>query len=53
MNKYLDKIINADCLDILKHLPDNCVDLVITDPPYLIKNTTAGSNSDFAKSFKK
>lgn len=53
MNKYLDKIINADCLDILKHLPDNCVDLVITDPPYLIKNTTAGSNSDFAKSFQK
>lgn len=27
-------IINADCLDILKQLPDKCVDLVLTDPPY-------------------
>lgn len=29
-------IINADCLDILKQLPDKCVDLVVTDIPYLI-----------------
>lgn len=29
-------IINADCLDILKQLPDKCVDLVLTDPPYNI-----------------
>ena len=28
------KIINADCMDILKQLPDKCVDLVLTDPPY-------------------
>lgn len=27
-------IINADCMDILKQLPDNCIDLVLTDPPY-------------------
>ena len=30
------KIINADCMDILKHLPDKCIDLVLTDPPYLM-----------------
>ena len=24
----------ADCLDILKQVPDKCVDLVLTDPPY-------------------
>lgn len=29
-----NKIINADCMDILKKLPDNSVDLVLTDPPY-------------------
>ena len=29
-----NKIINADCLDILKQLPDKCIDLVLTDPPY-------------------
>ena len=34
MEKYINKIINADCMDILKQLPDKCVDLVLTDPPY-------------------
>lgn len=29
-----NKIINADCLDILRELPDKCVDLVLTDVPY-------------------
>lgn len=29
-----NKIINADCTDILKQLPDKCIDLVLTDPPY-------------------
>ena len=47
-----NKIINADCLDILKQLPDKCIDLVLTDPPYLIKNTRAGGKSNFAKSIQ-
>ena len=34
MEKYLNKIINADCFDILKELPDKYIDLVLTDPPY-------------------
>lgn len=34
MEQYINKIINADCLDILKQLPDKCVDLLLTDPPY-------------------
>ena len=34
IEKYINKIINADCLDILKELPDKCIDLVLTDPPY-------------------
>lgn len=29
-----NKIINADCMDILKQLPDGCIDLVLTDIPY-------------------
>lgn len=35
-----NKIINADCMDILKQLPDKCIDLVLTDPPYfgIVKN---------------
>lgn len=27
-------IINADCMDILKELPDNSIDLILTDFPY-------------------
>ena len=34
MENLINKIINADCLDILKKLPDKCIDLVLTDPPY-------------------
>lgn len=36
MEKYINKIINADCMDILKRLPDKCIDLVCTDCPYKI-----------------
>ncbi|MDP2365228.1 MAG: site-specific DNA-methyltransferase [Ignavibacteria bacterium] len=30
----VNKIIQGDCLNILKEMPDNFVDLVITSPPY-------------------
>lgn len=36
VEKYINKIINADCMEILKQLPDKCIDLVLTDPPYNI-----------------
>lgn len=49
----VNKIYNADCIDILKQLPDNCIDLVCTDPPYNIKrfNKTDGGNSKKIVSF--
>ena len=28
------KIINADCMDILKQLPDKCIDMILCDLPY-------------------
>lgn len=31
---YRNKIMNGDCEDILKALPDNSVDLIFTSPPY-------------------
>ena len=52
MEKYLNKITHADCLEVLKNLPDKSVDLVITDPPYLYKNTKVGTDSHFAKSLQ-
>lgn len=30
----VNQIIHGDCLSVMKSWPDNCVDLVLTDPPY-------------------
>lgn len=32
--KYLNKVTCGDCLELMRGLPDKCVDAVITDPPY-------------------
>ena len=32
MTIELDKIYNADCLQILRTLPDECIDCVVTSP---------------------
>lgn len=34
LEDLIGKITCADCLDVLRDLPDKCVDLVLTDPPY-------------------
>lgn len=30
----LDRIIHGDCLNVVKTFPDECIDLIITSPPY-------------------
>lgn len=37
INELINKITCADCMDILKQLPDKCIDLCCCDPPYLYK----------------
>jgi len=32
--KFVNQIIQGDCGDVLKNIPDNVVDLIITSPPY-------------------
>ena len=34
MNKFLNKILKGDCFELFDTLPDECVDLVVTSPPY-------------------
>lgn len=34
MQRYLNKITNGDSLEILRQMPNNFVDAIITDPPY-------------------
>lgn len=36
----LNRIYNEDCLEGMKHIPDGSVDLIVTDPPYLINYKT-------------
>ena len=46
LEKYLNKIINADCMDVLRELPDKCIDVVVTSPPYNLKNSTGNGMKD-------
>ncbi len=32
--KYLNKVTCGDCLELMRDLPDGCVDMIWTDPPY-------------------
>ena len=34
IEKWLNSIQNMDCLEGMKQLPNKCIDLVLTDPPY-------------------
>ena len=34
----LNKIYNQDCLEGIREIPDNCIDIILTDPPYLYLN---------------
>lgn len=31
---FLDCILEGDCRDVLRKLPDDCIDLIVTSPPY-------------------
>ena len=43
----LNQIILADCMDIMKNIPDKCFELAIVDPPYgLGKRTTDGGGTN-------
>ena len=46
LNKIINTVIQDDCLNILKQLPDKCIDLVLTDPPY---NFQAGGGGLYKK----
>jgi len=35
---FIGKIIQGDCLEVMRQMPDKCVDLVLTDPPYGLNN---------------
>lgn len=48
-NKY--KLVNGDCMEFMASIPDNSVDLIVTDPPY--KTTSRGGTGNSGGMCKK
>ena len=46
ITNYHNRIIQGDCLRIMKQLPDTAFDLVVTSPPYNLKNSTGNGMKD-------
>ena len=34
LDKYINKIINGDCVEVMQNFEDNSIDLTVTSPPY-------------------
>ena len=39
LDVFLNRITFGDCVELMRPLPDACVDFVLTDPPYLVDYT--------------
>jgi len=46
MNNLIGKVTQGDCLEVMQGMPDKCVDLVLTDPPYGIKRDKGFGGAD-------
>ena len=47
----IDTVVAGDCLDVMAEMPDGCVDLIVTDPPYnLNKDYGADFNDNKSES---
>lgn len=45
IDKLRNKIINGDCLKVMKAMPDKCIDIIITSPPYNLLNSSGNGLS--------
>lgn len=34
IDKFIDQVICGDCLEVMREMPNKCIDIVLTDPPY-------------------
>lgn len=39
----MSKLVNTDCMEYMKNIPNNCIDLILTDPPYNIAQYSTGN----------
>lgn len=52
VNQYMNKIICGDSLKLIKNIPDESVDLILTDPPYGIKKEGIKNSADLETFYK-
>ena len=45
---FVNKILNGDCLEVMKDIPDNSIDCIFTDPPYGIDKKKIKGDADFS-----
>jgi modification methylase len=45
-NDFIDQFICGNAVDVMKQIPDQSVDLVVTSPPYNLKNSTGNGMKD-------
>lgn len=46
MEKWLGKVHHGDCIEIMNRMPAECIDLIVTSPPYNIRNSTGNGLKD-------
>ena len=44
MDSFLNQIIEGDCLEVMKGIPDHSIDMLFTDPPYKLTGGGKGSS---------
>ena len=47
------KLLQGDCLELMSKIPDKSIDLIVTDPPYLISNISGGGTINNVKKLNK
>ncbi len=45
---FINKIICGDCLELIKLIPDNSIDIVLTDPPYGLNKNGVRNDADLS-----
>lgn len=46
IDEFLNKIVCGDCVEAMSKIPNGSVDLVVTSPPYNLKNSTGNGMKD-------
>ena len=46
LDNVLNKILCGNAVDLMRQIPDGAVDIVVTSPPYNLKNSTGNGMKD-------